>query len=134
MVLFECCNIFAFFSQKSSAKVQKIIEIYKCFSNYFGDKSTHAFFTIKAKSWSVLTDSQSVPDGPRVRSRRKISKIGKENLNSPSQTGEGRGGAEDGAREGLREGSKSPLPHYEPSIYGPSSPIEGEREGKMKVN
>ena len=71
MVLFECCNIFAYFSQKSSAKVQKIFEIHKCFSNYFGDKSTHTFFTIKAKSWSVLTDSQSVPDGPRVRSRRK---------------------------------------------------------------
>jgi hypothetical protein len=35
-----------------------------------------------------------------------------------------------GPREGLREGSKSPLPHYEPSIYGPSSHIEGEGEGK----
>ena len=35
-----------------------------------------------------------------------------------------------GPREGLREGSKSPLPQLEPSIYGPSSPIEGEREGK----
>ena len=33
-------------------------------------------------------------------------------------------------REGLREGSKAPLPHNEPSIYGPSSPIEGEGEGK----
>ena len=101
MVLFECCNIFAYFSQKSSAKVQKIFEIHKCFSNYFGDKCTHAFFTIKANNWSVLTDSQSVPDGPRVRSRRKNSKIGKENLNSPSLTVEGRDGAEGGVEGGV---------------------------------
>ena len=37
-----------------------------------------------------------------------------------------------GPREGLREGSKSPLPHYEPSIYGPFSHIEGEGEGKIE--
>jgi len=37
-----------------------------------------------------------------------------------------------GPREGLREGSKSPLPHYEPSIYGPSSHIEGEGEEKIE--
>ena len=92
----------SFSSQKSFAKVQKIFEIDKCFSNYFGDKSTHAFFIIKAKSWSVPTDSQSVPDGPRVRSRRKISKIGKENLNSPSLTGEGRGGVEGGVEGGVK--------------------------------
>ena len=39
-----------------------------------------------------------------------------------------------GPREGPREGSKTPLPHHEPSIYGPSSHIEGGGRGKMKVN
>lgn len=38
----------------------------------------------------------------------------------------------EGPRKGLREGSKSPLPHYEPSIYGSSSPIEGEGEVKIE--
>jgi hypothetical protein len=41
-------------------------------------------------------------------------------------------GPREGLREGLREGSKLPLTHHEPSIYGPFSPIEGEREGKIE--
>ncbi len=72
------------------------------------------------------TDQESAHVGKRQTTNHYRSFNSKQN--SPSLTGEGRGGA----REGLREGSKSPLPHYEPSIYGPFSPIEGEREGKIE--
>ena len=38
----------------------------------------------------------------------------------------------EGLSVGLREWSKVPLPQREPSIYGPSSHIEGEGEGKIE--
>ncbi len=70
------------------------------------------------------TDQESAHVGKIAKNRQRKLKF-----TLPNWGGKGWGrGVE--PREGLREGSKLPLPHNEPSIYGPSSPIEGEREGK----
>ena len=128
MVLFECCNIFAYFSQKSSAKVQKIFEIHKCFSNYFGDKCTHAFLPLRLTIGPSLRTPSPCPTDQESAHVGKIAKNRQRKLKTRNKVFGVILGVE--PREGLREGSKSPLPHYEPSIYGPFSHIEGEREGK----
>lgn len=130
MVLFECCIILASSHRNPVQRYKKYLRFTSVFQIILVTKARMHFLPLRLKVGPSLRTPSPCPTDQESAHVGKIAKNRQRKLKTSNKVFGVILGV--GPREGLREGSKTPLPHYEPSIHGPFSHIEGEGEGKIE--